>query len=47
MECIQINSYKRGYNYEFANRGIFFWKKYEEEIENNIVTLLNDKSFIT
>ncbi len=26
---------------------IFLWKKYEEEIENNTVTLLNDKSFIT
>ena len=26
---------------------IFLWKKYEEKIENNAVTLLNDKSFIT
>jgi ribosomal protein S18 acetylase RimI-like enzyme len=26
---------------------ILLWKKYEEKIENNTVTLLNDKSFIT
>ena len=45
IKALEKNGYSKVGIIKYSR--IFFRKKYEEEIENNIVTLLNDKSFIT